>query len=133
MIKENSEEVKNFEYENYKAASEIILEDIKNGFTIVAEKSDTGLVGFMMFSYEWSDWRNGNFFFLQSIHVKKDLRNHGVFSQMQTFLDQYMKETGSCGIRVYYENRLREVWNPLMKKLNLGESHYYIYHTDTAN
>lgn len=84
----------------------------------------------MLFTYEWSDWRNGLFFWLQSVHVVEAFRRSGVLSQMADFLQAYIKERGSCGIRLYYEKEQRELWQPVVKKLKLIQSHYYIFNVD---
>ena len=49
---------------------------------------------------------------------------------MKHYLDGYMKERGSCGVRVYYEKEHRDKWEPVIRKLGLKESHYYIFHVD---
>ena len=51
------------EAKNYKNVADHVLSDIDYGFFIIAKRSDEP-VGFMFFSYEWSDWRNGMFFWL---------------------------------------------------------------------
>ena len=51
--------------------AELVLEDIDWGFFIIAEKKDEP-VGLLYFSYEWSDWRNGCFFWLQSAFAKDE-------------------------------------------------------------
>jgi len=84
----------------------------------------------MLFTYEWSDWRNGLFFWMQTVHVKEELRHAGVFKQMDKFLQDYMEEKGSCGIRCYYEGKFQDIWEPVFDKLSLSESHYHVYHID---
>jgi len=42
--------------------------------------------GFMFFTFEWSDWRNGLFFIMQSCHVVDEYRKAGVFNKMYDFL-----------------------------------------------
>jgi GNAT superfamily N-acetyltransferase len=107
------------------------LKDINYGFFVYAYDHEAKKpLGFMLFTYEWSDWRNGLFFWLQSVHVTSEARKGGVFSEMSGFLEGYMKERGSCGIRLYYEKEHREKWAPIIKKLKLTESHYFIFHVD---
>jgi hypothetical protein len=84
----------------------------------------------MLFTYEWSDWRNGIFLWMQTAYVSETHRNSGVFSLMSEFLEGYMKERGCCGIRLYYEKEQREMWQPIIKKLKLSQSHYYIFNVD---
>ena len=52
------------EASNYKTVADHVLADIDYGFFILAEREDGSPAGFMFFSYEWSDWRNGMFFWL---------------------------------------------------------------------
>ena len=115
--------------ENFAFAADYILKDINYGFFIYAFVDDTP-VGFMLFTYEWSDWRNGLFFWLQTVHVAETYRKSGVFGKMSEFLQAYMTERGSCGVRLYYAKEERELWGPIIKQLKLTESHYYIFHVD---
>ena len=78
----------------------------------------------MLFTYEWSDWRNGLFFWMQTVHYTEA----AVFTHMHRFLESYMKERGCCGIRVYYPKTERAHWEKVVEELRLKESHYYIFH-----
>src|SRR5262249_41167691 len=40
------------------------------------------IVGQLGITLEWSDWRNGNFWWIQSVYVRKDARRHGVFRKL---------------------------------------------------
>src|SRR5262245_46248186 len=42
-------------------------------------EADGEIVGQMMITYEWSDWRNGLFWWIQSVYVRDDARRRGVF------------------------------------------------------
>ena len=66
--------------DNFNFAADFILKDINYGFFIIATTEDNTPVGFMLFTYEWSDWRNGLFFWLQSVHVVEAFRRSGVLS-----------------------------------------------------
>jgi hypothetical protein len=51
--------------ENFQFTADYILKDINYGFFIYGvEEQSNSPVGFMLFTYEWSDWRNGLFFWL---------------------------------------------------------------------
>ena len=121
--------------DNLALASDFILSDINYGFFILAffeRDSDERPVtrepaGFMFFTYEWSDWRDGLFFWMQSCHMRPDLDQSQVLKSMVTFLQSYIKERGCVGLRVSHELRLKEAWAPLTKALNMQESRYYIY------
>ena len=56
----------NLDWEKYRKAAVMILSNVDFGTVVVAEQGQK-LVGFMMFTYEWSDWRDGVFFWLQGL------------------------------------------------------------------
>ena len=55
-----------------------LLKDPTKGIYHVAEM-EGAVVGQVMITYEWSDWRNGNIWWIQSVYVKPDFRRAGVF------------------------------------------------------
>ncbi len=59
-------------------------------------------VGQLMVTYEWSDWRCGDFWWIQSVYVEPDWRRRGVFRAM---FDQVMQEAETrvdvVGLRLY--------------------------------
>src|SRR5689334_19875616 len=56
-----------------------LFKDPSKGIYFVAETSETGMVGQLMITYEWSDWRNGTIWWIQSVYVKDEFRGAGVF------------------------------------------------------
>ena len=77
--------------------------DSQQGFYLVAEV-DSVACGSLMITYEWSDWRNGLFWWIQSVYVEPVARRNGVF----TALYQYVKQMAhhddtACGLRLYME------------------------------
>jgi ribosomal protein S18 acetylase RimI-like enzyme len=80
-----------------------VLADPAKGRYFVAERGGQP-VGQLMVTYEWSDWRNGNFWWIQSVYVLPEARRLGVFRGLFEHLDRLAKaETGVCGIRLYVE------------------------------
>ena len=55
-----------------------VFTDPARGFYLVAEAAGE-VVGQLMVTYEWSDWRDGWFWWVQSVYVREDRRRHGVF------------------------------------------------------
>ena len=53
-----------------------LFDDPKKGFYLLAE-ADGQVAGQLMITTEWSDWRNGNFWWIQSVYVKPDFRHKG--------------------------------------------------------
>lgn len=81
----------------------------------------------MYFTNEWSDWRNGMFFWLQAAYGASD----DVIDCMLKTLDEFQKERGCCGYRLCSEMANSDYWKQFIDKMNLTSSHYYIYHIDT--
>jgi ribosomal protein S18 acetylase RimI-like enzyme len=70
--------------------------------------SDSAVVGQLMVTYEWSDWRNGMLWWIQSVYVLPDFRRKGVFSAMYGHVQSLVEaDQEACGIRLYVEKRNR--------------------------
>lgn len=81
-----------------------LLSDSKKGRYWVAE-SDSKLVGQIMVTYEWSDWRNGTLWWIQSVYVHPDFRRQGVYSALYRHIESLAKASADvCGLRLYVEN-----------------------------
>ena len=80
-----------------------VLEDSRHGRYWVACVDDQ-VVGQMMVTHEWSDWRNGVMWWIQSVYVDSDYRREGVFSTLYRHVEAMARESGDCaGIRLYVE------------------------------
>ncbi len=81
----------------------ILFENPKHGFYVIAEIADE-VVGCCMVTYEWSDWRCGLFWWIQSVYVKPEFRRRGIFRKLYEFLKQKAsQEQNVCGFRLYVE------------------------------
>ena len=82
--------------------SEVLRNPVK-GFYLVAVLSET-VVGQLMITYEWSDWRNGYFWWIQSVYVNQDHRKRGVYKALnEEVLNLARLNGGICGIRLYVD------------------------------
>jgi ribosomal protein S18 acetylase RimI-like enzyme len=61
------------------------------------------VVGQLMITYEWSDWRNGLFWWIQSVYVSPSVRRNGVFSALYQHAAELARRQGACGLRLYVE------------------------------
>jgi len=78
-----------------------ILGDASKGLYFVAEVGKE-IVGQVMITYEWSDWRNGNLWWLQSVYVRKDFRRKGIFRALFKHLRELAANRGDVrGLRLY--------------------------------
>jgi GNAT superfamily N-acetyltransferase len=81
-----------------------MLNDPSLGFYLVAE-ADGGLVGCLGITFEWSDWRNGLFWWIQSVFVDANYRRQGVFAHLYNHVREMARnQTNVCGIRLYVEH-----------------------------
>lgn len=63
------------------------------------------VLGQLMITYEWSDWRNGMFWWIQSVYVREDARRRGVFRSLYEHAAALARATpGVCGLRLYVEH-----------------------------
>ena len=80
-----------------------MLADPALGFYVVAE-SGADVVGCLLVTYEWSDWRNGNLWWIQSVYVRPDWRRKGVFSTLYHHVESLAAaDPEVIGLRLYVE------------------------------
>ena len=96
-----------------------VLTDDHKGFYLVA-KAQNDIIGQLMITFEWSDWRNENIWWVQSVYVSKDHRHTGVFTKLlqevkQRALKQnvsllrlYVHTQNTHAIRVYHQSKWQE-------------------------
>jgi len=104
---------------------EAVLADPSLGRYFVAEL-DGVAVGQLMVTYEWSDWRNGMFWWIQSVFVEPGHRGQGVFSALFRHVSGIAeRESGICGLRLYVERTNRGAQS-VYSHLGLHVSNYEI-------
>lgn len=95
---------------------EAALSDPSKGTYWLAE-APCGVIGQLMLTLEWSDWRNGWFWWLQSVYVKPDWRGRGVFRSLEDAVQsEALRHHDVCGLRLYMEprnHRARETYGRL--------------------
>ena len=108
-----------------------IFDSTQKGFYIVAEV-DSVVVGSLLITYEWSDWRNATFWWVQSVFVDANWRRKGVYRSMHDYVINVAKSRKDiCGIRLYVE-RTNTIAQQTYKDLGMTHSHYDLYETDIA-
>jgi ribosomal protein S18 acetylase RimI-like enzyme len=103
------------------------------GFFMVAEAKAEGppvVVGQLMITYEWSDWRNGRFWWIQSVYVDSAWRRRGVFRRMHdTVMSAAKAASDVCGVRLYVEQENKAA-QAVYRRLGLLPSGYKVYEQD---
>jgi len=105
---------------------EAIFDDPSRGFYLVAER-DGGVAGSLMITPEWSDWRNGAFWWIQSVYVRPEARRHGVYRTLYHAVRRRARGTEDvCGLRLYVE-RGNEEARETYEALGMTETAYRMY------
>lgn len=105
---------------------EALLDDANKGFYVIAE-NDGVIAGTLMVTNEWSDWRNGMFWWIQSVYVKAEFRRRGVYRLLYNYVrEQADSSPGVCGFRLYVE-RDNVAAQKTYESLGMHETVYKMY------
>jgi len=106
-----------------------VLNDEAKGFYLLSEYDRMGKViaGQLMVTFEWSDWRNKNFWWIQSVYVDKEYRNKKVFSSLYgTVAKMALSERSVGGLRLYVDKN-NDSAKQVYRSLGLKKTDYEIY------
>lgn len=102
-----------------------LLSDRTRGRYDVACQTDT-VVGQLMHTREWSDWRNGDIWWIQSVYVHPDHRRRGVFRSLYDHLETLAAaDPGVVGLRLYVEQENRAA-RATYKRLGMTPAGYVV-------
>lgn len=80
-----------------------VLRDERLGFYLSAEVGGR-VVGGLLVTYEWSDWRNGKFYWIQSVFVEPEHRGRGIYRALhEQVRAEALARGDACGLRLYVE------------------------------
>ena len=103
-----------------------VVSDDRRGFYLVA-RSGGKAVGSLMITYEWSDWRNGNLWWIQSVYVVSSARKQGIFRLLYDNVISLAKQRGdAAGVRLYVEKDNRGA-QEVYRKLGMSETAYRVF------
>ena len=105
---------------------EAVFSDPTKGFYVVAEDNGS-IVGGLLVTYEWSDWRNAWFWWIQSVYVNPDYRGKRIYSQLYDFVKRDAAAAGNvCGFRLYVEKENVHAQR-VYEKVGMEETYYLMY------
>lgn len=107
-----------------------VFEQARRGFYLVAERDEVA-VGSLLVTYEWSDWRNGDFWWIQSVYVTEPMRRGGVFRALFAAVRERAIQAGAVGVRLYVETENRRAQDTYAE-LGMARCHYWMYETPLA-
>ena len=118
--------------------AELVREGVKavfaspdRGFYLVAEVQRQ-VAGALLVTYEWSDWRNSTFWWVQSVYVDPGWRRKGVYRAMHSHVyDIASSRQDVCGIRLYVDRKNRAAQRTYAS-LGMARARYDMYEIDFA-
>jgi len=103
-----------------------VLVDSSKGFYVVAEEAGQ-VCGSLLITFEWSDWRNGVFWWIQSVYVRPDHRRRGIFRSLCGFVDGEAKARPDvCGVRLYVHDDNKPA-QEVYQKLGMSRTAYRLF------
>jgi GNAT superfamily N-acetyltransferase len=103
-----------------------VFDDPSHGRYFVAE-ADGEVIASLMITYEWSDWRNGNVWWIQSVYVRPAHRRRGVYARMYEFVRAAAASDPSVrGIRLYVDRR-NTLAQDVYRRCGMNGEHYLVY------
>lgn len=103
-----------------------LFKDPTKGRYYVAE--DNGeVVGCLMTTYEWSDWRNGTILWIQSVYISKEHRGKGVYKSLYEYIKQMTHDDPDLkGIRLYVD-KSNHAAQQVYSNLKMNGEHYQVF------
>ena len=103
-----------------------LLNNPNLGFYVIAERGNE-VIGSLMVTTEWSDWRNGMFWWVQSVYIEPNERRKGIYTELYNFIRESANNNPSiCGFRLYVEKENTLAQNAY-EALGMMETDYRIY------
>ena len=103
-----------------------VLDNPEHGFYVVAE-SNGHVAGCLMITFEWSDWRCGQFWWIQSLYIQPPLRRQGAFRKLHEFVKmEALRRPDICGIRLYVEQS-NHVAQQVYERIGMRSLPYRMY------
>jgi len=122
-------EGRRLDHKHLSAGVKALLSEASKGTYFIAEVGGQ-IVGQLLITREWSDWRNGHFWWIQSVYVLEKFRGAGVFRALFEHVHTLAKaQPDVCGLRLYMEAhniRARQAY----EKLGLKQTDYQIFEMD---
>lgn len=111
-------------------------ETVSGGVTAVFDKpcmgqyyvavSSNKVIASLLITYEWSDWRNTEVWWFQSVYVDPQFRRTGVFTEMYGYVKAEAEKHGAAGLRLYVDAR-NAAAQKTYESAGMTSGHYLLY------
>jgi len=119
-------EHKELDLATVRAGVAALLADPARGRVLVVE-CDGRAAATLMLTYEWSDWRNGTFWWIQSVYVAPEHRRRGLYRMLHEHVRELAHATPEvCGLRLYVE-RENVTAQATYRRMGMGEAAYLMF------
>lgn len=103
-----------------------LLANPERGFYLVAEIDDV-IVGSLMVTFEWSDWRACQYYWIQSVYIRPENRRQGIYAKLyQAIKDMAAEKGDAASFRLYVEQENKAA-QKTYQALGMEQSHYLMY------
>jgi ribosomal protein S18 acetylase RimI-like enzyme len=95
-------------------------------YYVVEDLEEAQIVGCLLVTFEWSDWRNGHIWWVQSVYVDPQFRRQGIFTKLYRGIQNMaMADSNVRGIRLYVENHNKQALTTY-EKLGMDSTRYKV-------
>jgi ribosomal protein S18 acetylase RimI-like enzyme len=102
-----------------------VFQDTAKGFYLIAEINQQ-IAGSLMITFEWSDWRNEDIWWIQSVYIRPDFRKKGIYKKLYNSVKKMALESGTGSIRLYVEQTNTQA-KTVYLQLGMEHSHYNLF------
>jgi GNAT superfamily N-acetyltransferase len=103
-----------------------VFQDESKGIYYVAE-TEGKVVGSLLTTFEWSDWRNGTVLWIQSVYVRPEYRKRSIFSRLYKHIQEKVASNPDLrGIRLYAD-KSNTAAHGVYEHLGMTAEHYQMY------
>jgi ribosomal protein S18 acetylase RimI-like enzyme len=108
------------------AGVQSLLANPASGFYVIADEGGRAVAS-LMITREWSDWRNGSFWWIQSVYVRPEWRRRGVYKRLYRHIQELAAQDPSvCGFRLYVERENGRA-QATYRALGMKETRYLVF------
>lgn len=118
----------NLDYNVLKEGVKAVFKNPNKGKYYIAKYNEL-ICGALLITYEWSDWRNSNIWWIQSVFVEENFRKKGIYKKLYEFVKNEAKNEGVKVIRLYVDLRNKSA-QEVYFKLGMNDQHYKLFEVE---